>query len=266
MDVRCPKKKYQNDPPGPGTGLCGQHLQGNQQNQAPDFRHDPQEEPHIEPLRDPSPEEQVDDEDRVRGDSQEIGLEGLEPQRLELQRDIARRRCVGDQPCQAEQVDDPHVIIAERLPEHLGGDGLPVMHAAFTGVVAEDSVHENLFLVLVEPPVLSAEAAFRLRGGGRHPECGDDADNACDEAFEGEEVAPAAFAVAVVDVEEAEGEECTDDGGCLVRNPEVAEADGQFLGLVPEGEEENRVGDAARVNSQIYGTSGLDLDLQSALE
>lgn len=164
MDIRRPKKKYQNDPPSPGTGLRGQHFQRNQQNQAPDLGHDTQEEPNIEALRDPSPEEQVDDEDRVRGDSQEIGLEGLEPQRLELQRDVARRRRVGDQPRQAEQVDDPHVVVAERLPEHLGSDGLPIMHAAFAGVVAEDSVDEDLFLVLVEPPVLSAEATFRLRG------------------------------------------------------------------------------------------------------
>jgi hypothetical protein len=80
--------------------------------------------------------------------------------------------------------------------------------------------------VLVEPPVLSAEAAFRLCRGRRHPECGDDADDACDEAFEGEEVAPPAFAVAVVDAEEAEGEECADDGSGFVRDPEVTQADG----------------------------------------
>lgn len=267
MDIRRPKKKYQNDPSGPGTGLGGQHLQSNQQNQTPDFRHDTQEEPNIEPLRDPSPEEQVGDEDRVRRDSQEIRLEGLEPERLELQRDVARRRRVGDQPRQTQQIDDPHVVVAERLPEHLGGDGLSVMHAAFAGVVAQDSVHEDLFLVLVEPPVLSAKAAFRLCRGRRHPECGDDADNSCNEAFEGEEVAPAAFAVAVADVEEAEGEECAYDGGGFVRDPEVAQADGQLLGLVPEGEEEDRVGNAmGGVKSQSYGTGGLELNVQSALE
>jgi hypothetical protein len=100
------------------------------------------------------------------------------------------------------------------------------MHAAFAWVVAQDSVHEDLLLVLVEPSVLSTEAAFRLRGGRRHPECRDDADNARDEAFEGKQVAPAAFAIAVLDVEEAEGEKCADDGGYFVRDPEVTQADG----------------------------------------
>lgn len=38
-------------------------------------------------------------------------------------------------------------------------------------------------------------------------------------------------------MQEAEGEESTNDGGALVGYPEVAEADGEFFGFVPEGKE-----------------------------
>lgn len=103
------------------------------------------------------------------------------------------------------------------------------MHGSFAGIVAEDAVDHYFLLVLVEPPVFAAQDAFGLRWGGGHPESGDEPDYAGNQALEGEEVAPAATAVGIANVQEAEGEEGTDDGGALVGNPEVAEADRQFF-------------------------------------
>lgn len=77
------------------------------------------------------------------------------------------------------------------------------MHASFAWIIAEDSVNHDFLLVLVEPPVLAAEAALRLGWGGGHPECGDNTDYSCEEAFECEQISPASFAIGAADVEEA---------------------------------------------------------------
>ena len=107
------------------------------------------------------------------------------------------------------------------MPEHLGRDRLTVVHASLAGIVAEHTVDQNLFFALAEPPVFTTEAALGLSRRCRHPECGDDTDQSCNESLECEEVAPTTTAVGIVNMKKTKGQEGTDNGCGLVRNPEV---------------------------------------------
>lgn len=119
------------------------------------------------------------------------------------------------------------------------------MHVAFAGVVADDAVDHDVFFALAEPAVLAPEPALGLgRRRGQIQE-GNEADQAGDETFQGEEPAPAREAVVAAQVEDAEGEEGGDYAGELVRDPEEAEADGQFEAGVEVAEVEDVVGDEA---------------------
>lgn len=216
MNIWRSNQQNQIDPSSPITGIRGQDLKNNQQSQAPKLRGNPNQEPLIEPLRYPRTEHQVDDENDIRGDSQQIGFESAKAHALQLDSDVVCRWRVGNHPDQTQEVNRPHVVVAQRVPEHLGGDSLAIMHASLAGVVAEHPVDHDLLLVLVEPAVLATEPAFGLCRGCWHPEHRDDANHAGDEAFEGKEIAPAASAVTVAHMQKAKGKECANDRGGLV--------------------------------------------------
>lgn len=65
-------------------------------------------------------------------------------------------------------------------------------------------------------------------------------------------------------MQEAKGEESADNGGTLVGGPEEAEADGELLGFVEVGQEEDGVGDAAKVRAANQNRTYQDL--QSTLQ
>ena len=172
-------------------------------------------------------------------------MEGAEAGGFELQGQVLRHGVVWDEPGEAEEVDGPHVVVAEAVPEGLGRQRLPVVHVAFAGVVAQDAVDHDALLALVEPAVAAAEPAPRLRGRRRQVQEGHEADAARQEALEGEEPAPAREAVVPAQVQDAKGQEGGDDAGGLVGDPEETEADGQFEARVEVAEVEDVVGDEA---------------------
>lgn len=246
MNIWRSNQQDQIDPSSPITGIRGQDLEDNQQRQAPKLRDNPNQEPLVEPLRYPRTEQQVDNENDIRRDSQQIGFESAKAHALQLDSDVVCRWRVGNHPDQTQEVNRPHVVVAQRVPEHLGGDSLAIVHASLAGVVAEHTVDHDLFLVLVEPAVLATEPAFGLCRGCGHPKHRDDSDHAGDEAFESKEIAPAASAVAVVHMQEAISEECANDRGDLVRDPEVTQSHGQFGRFIPKRKEQDRIGNTVQ--------------------
>ena len=160
-----------------------------------------------------------------------------------MQGQVLRHGVVWDEPGEAEEVDGPHVVVGQAGPEGLGRQRLPVVHVAFAGVVAEDTVDHDALLALVEPAFLAAEPAPRLRGRGGQVQEGNETDAAREEALEGEEPAPAREAVVPAEVQDAKGEEGGDYAGGLVGDPEETEADGQFEAGVEIAEVEDVVGD-----------------------
>lgn len=211
MHIRHTNQQCDKHPSSPGTSLSGKNLQRNEENQRPELSTDTQHKAHLEALGNPRPEQQVQNENHIGRDTEQVGVEGAEAQGFQLQTYVRRCRDSGDHPCQAEDVDNPHVVVLQCFPEEFWCDRLAIVHAAFAGVVAENAVNHDLLLALIEPPLFTPEQACCLCWRGWHPEGGDDTDHAGDQAFKGEQVPPATFAVRVVDVQEAEGEEGADD-------------------------------------------------------
>lgn len=223
MHVWTPDQKNEDRPSRPRAGVRRQHLQRDQQDQVPHLGHRAQQQPLVDAFRYPRPEREIDDEDDIRGDGQQVRLERAESQRRQLQRDVVGRRAGRDQPRQTYQVDQPHVVVAQRLPQQLGRHRLAVVHGALAGVVPDDSVHHDLLLPFAEPSVSSPEPAGRLSRRRRHVERRENTDQAGDETLEGKEVPPGLMAV--VNVQEAKGKECADNGGGFVGDPESAQTD-----------------------------------------
>lgn len=243
MNIRCSDQKNQVHPSAPSTGISRKNLEGNQQCQTPHFTNNTQKHTLIEALRNPRPEQQIDNENNICRDGKQVGFERSKTETFELQGNIVGRRRVGNTPNQTKQINRPEVIVGKRTPKHLRCQGLSVVHASFAGIVAEDSVNHNLLLALVEPTVFPAETALCLCWSCGHPEHRDDSDDTGDKAFESKQVSPSAGAIALSNMEKSEGEECTDNGCTLIGNPEVTQSNGQLSGLVPEREEQDRVRD-----------------------
>ena len=255
MHVRRPNQERAQSPLDPRPRVRRDRLERNQDRERPELAHETDEEALVRLLRDPGPEEQLQDEEHVGGYGEQIRLKGAEAGGLELQRQVLRHGIVGDEPGEAKQVNRPHVVVAQAVPERLGGERLPVMHIALAGVITQDAIHHNELLALGEPAILAAEAARGLSGRGRQVEEGDEADAAGQHALEGEEPAPAREAVVAAQVEDAEGEESGDDARALVRDPEEAEADRQLEASVEIAEVEDIVRDEAALEHAEQGAA-----------
>ena len=245
MDVRGPDQQGAQSPLDPRPRAVGDGLERDEDGQRPDLADEAGQEALVRLLRDPGPEEQLRDEEHVGGDGEQVRLEGAEAGSLELQRQVLRHGVIGDEPGEAEEVDGPHVVVRQAVPERARRERLPIVHVAFARVVANDTVHHDEFLPLVEPAVLAAEPALGLRRRRGQVDEGGESDQAGEEALEGEEPAPARDAVVPAQVEDAEGEEGGDDARGLVGDPEEAEADGQFEAGVEVAEVEDVVRDEA---------------------
>lgn len=242
VHVWTPDQKNEDRPSRPRAGIRRQHLQRDQQHEVPHLRHRAQQQPLVDAFRHPRPEREIDDEDDVCRDGQQVRLERVEPQRRQLQRDVVGRRAGRDHPRQTQQVDQPHVVVTQRLPEQLGRHRLAVVHGALAGVVPDDPVHHDLLFPFAEPSVFPPEAASRLSGRRRHVERRKNTDHAGDETLKGKEIPPSFLAV--VNVQEAKGKERADNGGGFVGDPETAQTDRKLFRFVPVGKEKDGVGDA----------------------
>lgn len=60
----------------------------------------------------------MDYEEDVSWDCEEVGFEGAEAKSFEVEGEVGCWWGVGDCPAQADEVDWPHVVVAETLPEH----------------------------------------------------------------------------------------------------------------------------------------------------
>ena len=118
-------------------------------------------------------------------------MKGAEAGGFELQGQIRRHWIIRYQPRQAEEVDGPHVVVCQTVPEGFRRQRLAVVHVAFAGVVADDAVDHDVFFALAEPAFFASEPALGLGWRRGQVQEGNEADAAGDETFEGEEPAPA---------------------------------------------------------------------------
>lgn len=165
--------------------MVGKRFKSDEESHSPDLASNTKKQPLIESLRDPSPQQQIEDEDNRRRDSEQVGLEGGETQRLQLQTDVAACWNICDHPGQTEEVNDPHVVVLKGLPEHARRNSLAVVHTSLARVVPENTVDHDFFLVFGEPSLLTAEPASGLGWGWWHPERSNNADHTGDQTFEG---------------------------------------------------------------------------------
>ena len=142
-------------------------LQRNQYRQAPDLADETGQQALVRLLGHPDPEEQLQDEERVGGDGEEVRFEGAEAGGLELQGQVLRHWVVRNQPGKAEEVDGPHVVIRQAVPECLRRQRLTVVHVALAGIVADDTIDHDVLLALVEPAFFASKSALGLRRRGR---------------------------------------------------------------------------------------------------
>lgn len=77
------------------------------------------------------------------------------------------------------KVQRPGMIICETLPDQAHGNGLPVVHISFGGVIPQYSVDHDDLLPLCEPALAPTEPGGSLgRRGWHHPE-GQEANGLC---------------------------------------------------------------------------------------
>lgn len=103
------------------ASMCREDLERDQERQSPYLAHEPDEEPLIDPLREPGPKEKLDYEEDVRRDREQIGLEGSKTKRSDLEGEICRDWVVGEQPAETDEVYWPKVPVSQALPEHAPG-------------------------------------------------------------------------------------------------------------------------------------------------
>ena len=248
MHIRRPDQQCAQRPPGPVACLLRDRLQRHQQRERPDLADQARNEALVRFLGDPSPPEELDDEKHVGGDGEEVGLKGIEADGFKLEGEVLRHRVIRDEPGESEEVDGPHVVVGEAVPELAGGEGFTVVHVAFGGVVADNAVDHDVFFARVEPAVFSAEETFCLGRRGGEVDERDQADESCEEAFEGKEPSPTSEAVVASKMEDAECEEGGYDACGFVGNPEEAETHWELLARVEVAQVQNIVRDEPTFN------------------
>jgi hypothetical protein len=86
-------------------------------------------------------------------------------------------------------VDRPHINVGDCSPEILQSDRLAVVHIALCRIIAEKSVHKDLFFFLGPPlvgTILAAEEEGWLDDRRGHDACADEADHDANESFDEE--------------------------------------------------------------------------------
>jgi len=86
-------------------------------------------------------------------------------------------------------------------------------------IIANHTVDHDLLFALIEPAILSAHWAGCLCRRGRKIEIRCDADQAGQQAFEGEKPAPALQSIVTAKAENAVSKECCDNLGTLICHP-----------------------------------------------
>ena len=117
----------------------------------------------VQLFADPSPEQELDYEQRVCRNSQQIGLERIKTQRLASESDV---RCFwghGDRPCETDQVYGPHVVVGQGIPKSTEREALPVVHGTLSWVVEQNPCNKNELLPLCEPAFLGSQCTFNYR-------------------------------------------------------------------------------------------------------
>jgi len=115
---------------------------------------------------------------------EKIGLESSESKTFQSQGQVLGWRSFGDLKDEANEIEQPQVIIAHRFPKQFRSDGLPVVHAALFRIFSDDSIDHDDFLARhksaqeansgrgplpsSEPTVLPSELACCLSRAGRH--------------------------------------------------------------------------------------------------
>lgn len=258
MDVRVADQQCRARIPSPRARAARQEFQGQDQGERPDLAHDNDHHAVVPLLRHPRPPEQLDQEEHIGRDREQVRLEGIETELLEVEGEVRRDRGRGDRPGQAEDVERPHVVVAEGLPQQARREALPVVHAALGRVVTQDAVDHDLLLALGEPSVLAAEVPFRLRRGRGQVKPGEDADDAGQPTLEGEQPPPAGPAGVLTQVQDAVGQERRDDLSADEGAPEEGQADGQFFARVEEAEVEHDVRDEAALEEAQEAARGVE--------
>ena len=82
MNVWSTDQKDQNHVASPSTRIVRQGLEGNQEGHHPELHKDTKDEASIDAFREPSKEEQIDDEDDVRGNGEQACLKGVEMEKI----------------------------------------------------------------------------------------------------------------------------------------------------------------------------------------
>lgn len=135
----------------PVARVSGDELEGDEDGERPDLRGETKEEALVDLLREPGPEEQLDDEENVGWNAEQVGLERGEVERTELQREICGDGLVRNQPCESNDIDGPHVPIRDAVVKLPEAQRLTVVHVALRRVVPKDTVRQDLFFMLVKP-------------------------------------------------------------------------------------------------------------------
>ena len=58
-------------------------------------------------------------------------MKGAEAEAAEDEGEVRLDGAVGDDPCEAKEVDGPEVVVCKSFPEEATGNALPVVHIAF---------------------------------------------------------------------------------------------------------------------------------------
>ena len=81
-----------------------------------------------------------------RRDHQQICLKRGKSEPFEGERQVDTGRSKGDVVEETYNVDGPQIVVHQALPEETEGNGFPIVHRAFAGVISYYSVDHNYLL------------------------------------------------------------------------------------------------------------------------
>lgn len=225
MNVRITDQKGTDGVPSPVTGTSGHDFQGDNQGKHVELTEEHDQEPVVDLLTDPGPEDELDEEEDVGRDGEQVGFEGVEAEGAEVERQVLRDLLLRNAPGQAEDVDGPEIDVGQGCPEERGCQALSVVHTSLGRIIPQNPVDHDDLLTLGKPAVLPSKPTRRLCRARRQVKPRKNTDQDGHRPLQSKHPSPTSPCRHVSQVQDAKSQEGADDEGADVAAPEETQPD-----------------------------------------
>lgn len=200
----------------PLVGVVGNVLERKEKREEVNAVDDTDNQSLVDFLRNPCPENELENEEEVRGNDKQVRLESVEANGSQGESKVTGHWCRWNEPDDANKVDWPHVVISERRPEVSSCKILTVVHVSLAGIIAQDTGDHNDFLPLGEPTVLSTEVTGGLCWRWWEVEVRNNTNQGGKTTLKGKEPSPSLPSIVSAKTKNSESKESRNDTGEVV--------------------------------------------------